>query len=84
MDKFLEIVGIAIVLLTLGVLLLLVAGSQSPVLLIPALPWAIPSIIGGVVLAAFGSMLGQLKAIRDASERQAAILQRMLNGQSSI
>ncbi|KQY20763.1 hypothetical protein [Rhizobium sp. Root483D2] len=83
MDKFLEVVGIAIVLLTLGALLLLVAGAQSPLILLPALPWAIPSIIGGVVIAAFGSMLGQLKAIRDAAERQAAILQRMLNNRNS-
>lgn len=71
MDKFLEIVGIVIVLLTLLVAVVITANSGNANTLFYILPWAVPSVIGGVVLAAFGSMLEQLKAIRAATEFQA-------------
>jgi hypothetical protein len=72
MDKFLEVAGILIVLVTLGIIGLILSNtSGSPGLVAMGLAtWGVPGIIGGIVLAAFGQMLGQLKAIRYATERQ--------------
>lgn len=72
MDKFLEVAGILIVLVTLVVIALILANtSGSPGLVALGLAtWGVPGIIGGIVLAAFGQMLGQLKAIRYQAEKQ--------------
>lgn len=73
MDKFLEIVGaigVIAVLLIMAVVLVNSAGSTRTIMLAAMLPWALPAIVGSVVIAAFGSMLGHLKAIRELLERQ--------------
>lgn len=70
MDKFLEIAGILTVLLASLAALIIVGSSGNAATLLFILPWVVTSVIGGVVLAAFGSMLAQLKAIRNAVESQ--------------
>ncbi|MEQ1405633.1 hypothetical protein ABK249_11880 [Neorhizobium sp. Rsf11] len=78
MDKFLQIVGALICLVALSLMLFILSASQERgdgvTLLLGMLPFGIPSIIGGAVLAAFGSILEQLKAIRKATEQQAEVL----------
>lgn len=83
MDKFLETIGaIGVV----GVLLIMIVivgnsggGSATAITILGLLPWAIPAIVGFIMIAAFGNMLGQLKAIRAASERQADIFQKLFD-----
>jgi hypothetical protein len=52
-------------------------GSATAITILELLPWAVPAIVGFIMIAAFGNMLGQLKAIRVATERQAALFQAM-------
>ncbi|MDA5240622.1 hypothetical protein EXN32_25200 [Agrobacterium tumefaciens] len=84
MDKFLEIVGAIGVCLVLLVLIVLIfstrGGPDAALALVAALPWAFPAIVGFVIIAAFGNMLGQLKAIREASERQASMFAEIMAG----
>ncbi|MDX3929195.1 MAG: hypothetical protein QHC90_25765 [Shinella sp.] len=79
MDKFLEIIGLLIVVVTLFLMVAVVKQSGDAVTLVLSLSWAVPAIIGGVILAAFGSMLGQLKAIRANSEKQTELFQSLLD-----
>ncbi len=76
MDNFLEVVGMLIVIVAMLVVLVLImdAPSSPGSVLIGSLIWAAPTVIGGFVLAAFGSMLSQLKVIRYASEKQCYLL----------
>lgn len=74
MDTFLEWIG------SLGAALVLLAmmfittgskgGSDTALVILAMLPWAVPAIVGCVIIAAFGNMLRQLKAIRASLERQ--------------
>lgn len=82
MDRFLEIIGAIGV---SGVLLIMIVivgnsggGSATAITILGLLPWAVPAIVGFIMIAAFGNMLYQLKAIRAASERQADMFQRMI------
>ncbi|OCJ68993.1 hypothetical protein A6U97_02465 [Agrobacterium tumefaciens] len=82
MDKFLEIVGGLGASLVLLVMILITAnsggGSATALTILAMLPWAVPAIVGFVIIAAFGNMLGQLKAIRAANERQNEIMNEFL------
>lgn len=84
MDKFLEIIGAlgtSIVLLAMIAITANSAGGSAAALTILAmLPWAVPAIVGFVMIAAFGNMLGQLKAIREAAERQANMFAEIMAG----
>lgn len=75
MDKFLEVIGSLGVCLVFIIMMMLVGnsggGDATLLMIIGLLPWAVPAMIGCVIIAAFGNMLGQLKAIREASEKQA-------------
>ncbi|MDM9627246.1 hypothetical protein QTL95_15165 [Rhizobium sp. S152] len=81
MAKILQIIGVLIVLAVLIALLFLVAIGSSASVLFVALPWAIPSIVCGILIAAFGSMLEQLVAIRLTAEKQTAILEEIAHPQ---
>lgn len=73
MDKFLEIMGMIIVTSTLLMMVAvqLYAGGGAPVsVLLGSATWGVPSIVGGVILAAFGNMLGELRAIRHTNDAQ--------------
>lgn len=83
MDKFLEIVGMIGAALVLLAILMIVAntrgGADTAMVLFGVLPWALPAIVGSIIIAAFGNMLGQLKAIREASELQNGLFQALLD-----
>lgn len=65
-------VGIALVVFALFAVMAAAGRSSYGILaLVAALPWAAPAFVGFVLVAAFGSMLAQINAIRVASERQA-------------
>ena len=87
MDKFLEVIGALGVCLVLLVMIVLTlnsgGGSATAIVLMGLLPWALPAIVGFVMVAAFGNMLGQLKAIRAASERQAEMFSEIMAGRKS-
>jgi hypothetical protein len=78
-DKFLEIIGSLGVSAVLLVMIMIVGnsggGSATAITILGLLPWAVPAVVGFIIIAAFGNMLGQLKAIRAATERQAAVFQ---------
>ncbi|WP_320203991.1 hypothetical protein [Agrobacterium rosae] len=84
MDKFLQIIGaLGVCLVLLATIAMLVnsgGGTAAFIILMGLLPWSIPAIVGFVLVAAFGSMLSQLKAIRSASERQAEMFSQILAG----
>ena len=77
MDKFLQFVGwIGVGAVTLILLIVMITagrGQYAALAFVASLTWAAPSIAGFLLIAAFGNMLGQLKAIRAASERQAEV-----------
>ena len=87
MDKFLEVIGSLGVCLVFIIMMMLVGncggGDATLLMIIGLLPWAVPAIIGCVIIAAFGNMLGQLKAIREASEKQAEMFQSILDGRKA-
>ncbi|KQZ96883.1 hypothetical protein ASD74_06410 [Rhizobium sp. Root564] len=87
MDKFLQVVGwigIGVVAFFLLVVMAQAGRGQNAILAIVAsMAWALPSIVGFVIIAAFGNMLGQLKAIRAASERQAEMFAEIMAGRKS-
>ncbi|MGF9566888.1 hypothetical protein AAIH70_25605 [Neorhizobium sp. BT27B] len=77
-------IGIAIVIFALLAIVAAAGRGYYPMLaLVAALPWAAPALVGFVLVAAFGSMLAQLKAIRAASERQADIFQKLFDRKPS-
>ncbi len=82
MDKLLEIIGMIGVCAVLIIMMMVVGnsggGTATMLTLLSLLPWAVPAIIGCIIIAAFGNMLGQLKAIREASEKQAEVFQTIL------
>jgi O-antigen ligase len=81
MEKFLQWVGwigiSAVTVVLLAVTLQAGRGEYAILALVASMTWAIPAIVGFVLIAAFGSMLGQLKAIRAATERQAEAFQKI-------
>ncbi|QCM09095.1 hypothetical protein CFBP6625_01035 [Agrobacterium tumefaciens] len=83
MDKFLEIVGMLGAAIILLITMMIVAnsrgGTNTTIVLFGILPWALPAIVGSIIIAAFGNMLSQLKAIREASERQNGLFQALLD-----
>lgn len=87
MDKFLEVIGaLGVCLVLLVVILMMVnsgGGSPTFIVVMGLLPWAIPAIVGFVIVAAFGNMLGQLKAIRASSERQAEMFSEIMASRKS-
>lgn len=84
MDKFLEVIGSLGVCAVLIIMMLMVGnsggGDATLLMILGLLPWAVPAIIGFIIIAAFGNMLGQLKAIRTASERQAEMFAEIMAG----
>lgn len=87
MDKFLQVVGWIGIAAVVFVVLVVVAnagrGQYAVLAFMGTLAWALPSVVGFVVIAAFGSMLSQLKAIRAASERQAEMFSEIMAGRKS-
>lgn len=88
MDKFLEVIGSLGVCAVLIIMMMLVGnsggGDATLLMILGLLPWALPAIIGCVIIAAFGNMLGQLKAIRTASERQAEMFAEIMAGRKKV
>lgn len=82
MDTFLKIAGAVVIVVSLAIALRVTVPSFGSVGIILALQSASPAIGAGVALAAFGSMLGQLKKIRLAAERQADLFQSILERRS--
>lgn len=84
MDKFLLVIGLLGVFLVLLLMVAMMVNSGSwPaafIVLTGLLPWAIPAIVGFVLVAAFGNMLFQLKAIRAATERQGEMFSEIMAG----
>lgn len=84
MDKFLEVIGSLGVCSVFIIMMLMVGnsggGDATILMILGLLPWAAPTIIGFIIIAAFGNMLGQLKAIREASERQAEMFAEIVAG----
>ena len=84
MDKFLQVVGwVGIGIVTLVLLAVMAKagrGDYAMLALLGAMTWALPAVIGFTIIAAFGNMLSQLKAIRAASERQADMFQSIMAG----
>ncbi|MCI9865049.1 hypothetical protein RHIZ_03715 [Rhizobium skierniewicense] len=82
MDKFLQVVGwvgIGIVTLILLAVMVKAGPSQYALLaLLGSMTWALPAVVGFFIIAAFGNMLSQLKAIRAATERQTDMLQKII------
>jgi ABC-type sugar transport system permease subunit len=82
MDKFLEVIGalgVCLVLVLMGAMVINSgSGSAAFIVLMGLLPWAIPAIVGFILVAAFGNMLGQLKAIRSASERHVQLFSEII------
>ncbi|WP_288427085.1 hypothetical protein [uncultured Agrobacterium sp.] len=87
MDKFLEVVGSLGICIVLLIMMFITVnsggGSATALVLMAMLPWAVPAIVGFVMIAAFGNMLGQLKAIRAASERQAEMFAEIMTRRSN-
>lgn len=83
MDKFLQVVGwVGIGSVAAALIAVMVkAGTSEYALLalLGAMTWALPAAIGFVIIAAFGSMLSQLKAIRASSQKQAEIFQEIIS-----
>lgn len=87
MDKFLEIIGMLGAAVVLLITLMIVAnsrgGADTAMVLFGVLPWALPAIVGSIIIAAFGNMLSQLKAIREASEQQTGLLRAMIENRDT-
>ncbi|WP_421360306.1 hypothetical protein [Agrobacterium rosae] len=87
MDKFLQVVGWVGIGIVAFFLLVVMAkagrGEYAMLALVASMTWALPAVVGFVIIAAFGSMLGQLKAIRVASERQAQMFSEIMAGRKS-
>lgn len=81
MGKLLQIIGIVTILAALAAAIALLATDPATAQLraLVVLPWALSAILSGILLAAFGSMLRQLSAIRAATEHQAALFQAILD-----
>jgi uncharacterized membrane protein len=76
MEKFLQIAGILFAAMALLIALVLIASSPSRGLIfLPVAGWAVSAVVGGAIIAAFGSMLGHLKAIRFHAEKQSMLLE---------
>jgi hypothetical protein len=87
MEKFLQWVGwlgiSAVIFVLLAVMLSAARGQYAILAFAGSMTWAIPAVVGFVLIAAFGSMLGQLKAIRAAAERQAEAFQAIVDRRTS-
>lgn len=83
MDKFLQVVGWIGIVAVLFVVLVVVAnagrGQYAILAFMGTLAWALPSVVGFVIIAAFGNMLSQLKAIRASSEHQAMMFAEIMD-----
>ncbi|MCK3779741.1 hypothetical protein MZK49_23895 [Ensifer sesbaniae] len=82
MDTFLKIAGAVVVVVSLAFALQATVPYFGWMGVLLALQSASPSIGAGIALAAFGSLLGQLKKIRLATERQADLFQSILERRS--
>lgn len=82
MDTFLKIAGAVVIVVSLAIALRVTVPSFGSVGIILALQSALPAIGAGVALAALGSLLGQIKKIRLAAERQADLFQSILERRS--
>jgi hypothetical protein len=87
MDRFLQLAGLigaaAIFIVAAIYIVNMGGGSFTAIAMIGALQWAMPALVGCILIAAFGSLIGVLKGIRDASERQAATFQAILDTKRS-
>ncbi|WP_457583623.1 hypothetical protein [Ensifer canadensis] len=79
MDTLLKVAGALVILISAGAAVAATMPSFGAPAVMLALQWALPAIGIGIALAAFGSMLGQLKRIRLAAERQADLFQSILD-----
>lgn len=82
MDIFLKIAGAVVIVVSLAVALNATMPSFGWLGIILAVQSALPTVGAGIALAAFGSLLGQLKKIRLAAERQADLFQSILERRS--
>ncbi|NRQ15195.1 hypothetical protein [Ensifer sesbaniae] len=82
MDTFLKIAGAVVVVVSLAFALQATVPYFGWMGVLLALQSASPGIGAGIALAAFGSLLGQLKKIRLATERQADLFQSILEHRS--
>ena len=82
MDTFLKIAGAVVIVVSLAVALNATMPSFGWLGIILAVQSALPTVGAGIALAAFGSLLGQLKKIRLATERQADLFQSILERRS--
>ncbi|KSV88449.1 hypothetical protein [Sinorhizobium sp. GL28] len=82
MDTFLKIAGAVVIVVSLAVALNATMPSFGWLGIILAVQSALPTVGAGIALAAFGSLLGQLKKIRLAAERQADLFQSILERRS--
>lgn len=73
MGAFLRFIGLASVAITVGWMVITAAtGSMSYV--VSLLPWLLPGIVSGVVLAAFGSIVTEVQDMRRAADKQTELL----------
>lgn len=84
MDTFLKIAGAVLIVVSLADALHAIVPSFGWVGVILTLRSALPAVGAGIALAAFGSLLGQLKKIRLAAERQADLFQSILERRSQL
>ncbi|MBZ7922211.1 malate:quinone oxidoreductase [Ensifer adhaerens] len=82
MDAFLKIAGAVVVVVSLAIALQATVPSFGWLGIVLALQSAAPTIGAGIALAAFGSLLAQLKKIRLATERQADLFQSIVERRS--
>lgn len=74
MGKALEIIGWLIMIGVMAVMVFIASRAPNNSVIYFMLPWAIPSIIGGLLVAAFGRMLQELQSTREQAERQSMLL----------
>lgn len=76
MDGFLKLAGMAVFVVALGSVILIAASTKGAG--IALLIYALPAMIGGAAIYALGAILNNLTAIREASDRQATALSRLV------
>lgn len=77
MDGFLKLTGMAVFVVALGAVVLLAVSTKGSG--IALLIYALPVMISGAAIYALGAILENLSAIREASDRQAAALSRLVS-----
>lgn len=72
MDKVLEAIGAMLIFGALFVAVVtLIDNSSIEIALVAAMTWSGPIFVAGLLIAAFGNMIGHMKAMRSALEKMA-------------